>query len=78
MAVPWDPVGAKARKGIAFEPAGDQNLVSVARDTLLTARARCWMEDLVAGRVNSFQEIAKSEGKVERYIRYLAPLAYWF
>jgi len=36
------------------------------------------MEDLVAGRVNSFQEIAKSEGKVERYIRYLAPLAYWF
>jgi site-specific DNA recombinase len=26
--------------------------------------------------VSSFEEIAKSEGKVERHIRYLAPLAY--
>jgi hypothetical protein len=78
LTIPWVPVGAKARKGIAFEPAGGQSLDPVARDTLLIAigRARCWMDDLVEGRVSSFQEIAKSEGKVERHIRYLAPLAY--
>ena len=78
LTIPWVPVGAKARKGIAFEPAGDQSLDSVARATLLTAiaRARCWMDDLVEGRVSSCQEIAISEGKVERHIRYLAPLAY--
>src|SRR6202045_731706 len=44
---------ARFAGAVAFEPAGDQNAVSVASDTLLTARARCWMEDLVAGRVNS-------------------------
>src|SRR6202035_5216689 len=51
LTIPWVPVGAKARKGIAFEPAGDQSLDSVAA-TLLTAiaRARCWMDDLVEGR----------------------------
>ncbi len=78
LTIPWVGVGAKARKGIAFEPAGGQSLDPLARDTLLTAiaRARCWMDDLVEGRVRSFQEIAKSEGKVERHIRYLAPLAY--
>ena len=78
MTIPWVPVGAKARKGIAFEPAGGQSLDPAARDTLLTAiaRARCWMADLVEGRVSSFEEIAQNEGKVERHIRYLAPLAY--
>jgi hypothetical protein len=28
------------------------------------------------GRVNSFEEIARSENKVERHIRQLAPLAF--
>jgi hypothetical protein len=43
---PWVPAGAKARKGIVFEPASRQNLDPVARDTLLTAIARtqCWIE----------------------------------
>ncbi len=78
LTIPWVPAGAKARKGIAFELAGDQSLDPAARDTVLTAiaRARCWMDDLVEGRVSSFEEIAKSEGKVERHIRHLAPLAY--
>jgi site-specific DNA recombinase len=51
LTIPWVPVGAMARKGIAFEPAGGQNLDPIARDTLLTAiaRARCWMDDLVEG-----------------------------
>src|SRR3984893_7922118 len=34
------------------------------------------MQDLVAGRVSSCEEIAISEGKVERHIQYLAPLVY--
>ena len=34
------------------------------------------MNDLVEGRVNSFEEIARNENKVERHIRHLAPLAF--
>jgi hypothetical protein len=54
LTIPWVPVGAKPRKGIAFEPVGDQNLDPFARPTLLTviARARCWMDDPVEGRVS--------------------------
>ena len=33
------------------------------------------MNDLSEGRVDSFEEIARSENKGERHIRYLAPLA---
>jgi hypothetical protein len=40
------------------------------------AKARIWIDDLVSGRVRSFAEIARSEGKVERHIRLLAPLAF--
>jgi hypothetical protein len=40
------------------------------------ARARSWMNDLSEGRVGSFEEIARSENKVERHIRHLAPLAF--
>jgi site-specific DNA recombinase len=49
-----------------------------SRDALLTAiaKARVWIEDLVEGRVASFAEIAKQEGKVERHVRFLAPLAF--
>ena len=48
------------------------------RDLLLTAiaKGRGWVDDLVEGRVASFAEIAKQEGKVERHIRFLAPLAF--
>ena len=48
------------------------------RDALLTAiaKARAWIEDLAEGRIASFAEIAKKEGKVERHIRLLAQLAF--
>jgi hypothetical protein len=48
------------------------------RDAILTAvaKARAWIDDIVEGRVASFAEIAKNEGKVERHIRLLAPLAF--
>ena len=49
-----------------------------SRELLLRAiaKARYWIEDIVAGRAASFAEIAESEGNVERHIRLLAPLAF--
>jgi hypothetical protein len=48
------------------------------RDGLLTAiaKARGWVDDLLGNHVASFAEIAAREGKTERYIRLLAPLAF--
>src|SRR5271169_490020 len=69
---------ARARKGIAWKPSDHPQLDAVARNTLLTAiaRARSWMDDLIEGRVNSFDDIARRENKVERHIRRLIPLAF--
>jgi site-specific DNA recombinase len=76
--LPWTPTSASARKGIAWKPSAQSNLDPATSDLLLTAiaRARSWMNDLSEGRVNSFEEIARSENKVERHIRHLAPLAF--
>jgi hypothetical protein len=48
------------------------------RDTILLAiaNARAWIDDIASGRVQSFAEIAEREGKVERHIRLLVPLAF--
>jgi len=40
------------------------------------AKARAWIEELAQGRAASFAEIAEREGKAERHIRFLAPLAF--
>jgi site-specific DNA recombinase len=40
------------------------------------AKARSWIDDLINGRVQSFDEIADREQKVERHIRFLVPLAF--
>ena len=76
--LPWTSTSASARKGIAWKPSAQSNLDPATSDLLLTAiaRARSWMNDLFEGRVNSFEEIARSENKVERHIRHLAPLAF--
>jgi hypothetical protein len=42
----------------------------------IVAKARVWIDDLASGRVRSFTEIAMREGKVQRHIRLLAPLAF--
>ena len=56
----------------------DRVMSSEASDALLTTigKARGWIDDLVKGRASSFAEIAQREGKVERHIRFLAPLAF--
>ena len=43
---------------------------------LAVAKARAWIDDVASGCVRSFAEIAEREGKVERHIRLLTPLAF--
>jgi hypothetical protein len=59
-------------------PAHNTPIKPGRRETLLIAiaKARQWMDDLAHGRVASFGVIAHREGKGERHIRLLAPLAF--
>ena len=76
--VPWNLPTIAAEKGIldTLFPVPPTSLVE--RDAVLTAiaKARIWIDDLAHGRVTSFVQIAEREGKVERHIRLLAPLAF--
>jgi site-specific DNA recombinase len=78
ITVPWTTTAAEAAKGVLYSPLPRTTMSADDRDVLLSAiaKARAWIEDLVEGRVTSFAEIAKREGKVERHIRLLAPLAF--
>jgi site-specific DNA recombinase len=76
--LPWTPTSASARKGIAWKPSAKSNLDPETIETLLAAiaKARAWLNDFAEGRVQSFEAIARCEDKVERHIRFLAPLAF--
>jgi site-specific DNA recombinase len=76
--LPWYPTRKEATKGVIDAPVSKTPMTSVDRDALLTAiaKARAWIRDMVDGRVASFADIAKQEGKVERHIRLLALLAF--
>jgi site-specific DNA recombinase len=78
MTVPWSGAAFGEVKGILHSPCPRSTLRSETREGLLgaIAKARIWIDDLVEGRVGSFSEIAMREGKVERHIRLLAPLAF--
>jgi site-specific DNA recombinase len=78
LQLPWTPTNASAQKGIAWKPSAKSNLDPETIETLLTAiaKARAWMDDLAEGRVESFDDIALAENKVERHVRFLAPLAF--
>ena len=67
-----------AVKGIIHVPAHNTPIKPGRREALLIAiaKARNWIDDLAHGRVASFAVIARREGKVERHIRLLAPLAF--
>jgi site-specific DNA recombinase len=78
IGIAWrSPVPARV-KGIIHVPAHNTPIKPDRREALLIAiaKARNWMNDLRHGRVPSFAAIARREGKVERYIRLLAPLAF--
>jgi DNA invertase Pin-like site-specific DNA recombinase len=78
IAVPWTSPVPAAVKGIIHVPAHNTPIKPGRREALLIAiaKARKWIDDLVHGRAASFAVIARREGKVERHIRLLAPLAF--
>jgi site-specific DNA recombinase len=78
LALPWAAPVSIAVKGILHEPEIAREMTPATRDALLTAiaKTRVWIDNLVSGKAASFAEIAEREGKVERHIRFLAPLAF--
>jgi site-specific DNA recombinase len=77
-AIPWTSTAPAAVRGIVHVPAHNTPIKPGRREALLIAiaKARQWMDDLAHGRAASFAVIARREGKVERHIRLLAPLAF--
>jgi site-specific DNA recombinase len=73
---PW-PVPAAVR-GIIHVPAHNTPIKPDRREALLIAigKARKWIDDLARGSAASFAVIARREGKVERHVRHVAPLAF--
>ena len=67
-----------AVKGIIHVPAHNTPMKPSRRESLLMAiaKARSWVDELANGRVGSFAVLARREGKVERHIRLLLPLAF--
>jgi hypothetical protein len=78
ITVPWASPVPAAVKGIIHVPAHNTPMTPSRRDTLLMAiaKARSWVDDLATGRVGSVAVLARREGKVERHIRLLLPLAF--
>jgi DNA invertase Pin-like site-specific DNA recombinase len=74
----WMGISGAAVKGIVHSPSARATMNPTTREELLSAiaKARAWIDELVDGRAASFAEIAAREGKVERHIRFLAPLAF--
>jgi hypothetical protein len=78
LKVRWKGPEVPNAKGILHSPLAGPPMIAGNRDVVLTAiaKARAWIADLAEGRAASFAEIANREGKVERHIRLLAPLAF--
>jgi len=78
ITVPWTSPVPAAVKGIMHVPAHNTPMAPSRRDTLLTAIAKAhnWVDELANGRVGSLAVLARREGKLERHIRLLLPLAF--
>ena len=78
ITVPWTSPVPAAVKGIIHVPAHNTPIKASRCEALLIAiaKARQWIDDLAHGRAASFAVIARREGKAERHIRLLAPLAF--
>jgi DNA invertase Pin-like site-specific DNA recombinase len=78
ISLPWSAPTFLSVKGILHQPDGKSTLKPATRDAILVAiaKARSWIAELASGSVRSFVEIAEREGKVERQIRLLIPLAF--
>jgi DNA invertase Pin-like site-specific DNA recombinase len=78
VTLPWTGPMPAAVKGIVHVPAHNTPIKPSRRETLLTtiAKARQWVDDVAHRRTATFAQIARREGKVERHVRLLAPLAF--
>jgi site-specific DNA recombinase len=78
ITIPWTSPVPTALKGIIHVPAHNTPMKPSRREALLIAIAiaRKWIDDLAHGRAASFAAIARHEGKVERHVRRLIPLAF--
>jgi site-specific DNA recombinase len=76
--IPWTSAKTALAKGIIDPSLADRPTNVGNRDALLLAiaKARAWIADLTEGRASSLADITKREGKVERHIRLLTPLAF--
>ena len=78
VSVPWKPQKFIAVKGVILDPQDSApTLKPESREAILTAiaKARQWIDDLTQDKA-SVASIAKREGKIERHIRLLLPLAF--
>jgi site-specific DNA recombinase len=78
ISLPWSAPAFASVKGIVHQPEANLTLKQETRDAILLAivKACSWIDDVASGCVRSFAEIAEREGKVERHIRLLTPLAF--
>jgi site-specific DNA recombinase len=78
ITVPWTSPVLTAAKGVIHVPAHNTPITPSRRETLLMAiaKARNWADELAHGRVGDCAVLARREGKVERHIRLLLPLAF--
>jgi hypothetical protein len=78
ISLPWSAPAFASVKGVLHQPEATPTLKQETRDAILlaVANARSWIDGIASGRVRSFAEIAEREGKVERQIRLLTPLAF--
>lgn len=75
VSLPWSKKPFHAAKGIDHEPSvGSGDLVAVRATLAAIGSAKRWIGELMTGR--PVAEIAREEGKGERYIRMLIPLAF--
>jgi site-specific DNA recombinase len=78
VSVPWEPQKFIAVKGVILDPQDSApTLKPESREAILTAiaKGRQWIDDLTQDKA-SIASIAKREGKIERHIRLLLPLAF--
>ena len=64
--LPWSAPAFAAVKGVLHRPEAKPTLKRESRDAILLAiaKAHSWIDDLVSGRVQSFDEIAEREGNI--------------
>ena len=76
LTIRWAVAAAASVKGIVHVPAHNTRMKPGSRETLLgaIAKARRWIKEAAQGQ--SFAEIARREGKAERHVRRMAPLAF--